>query len=63
MYKVSTTTPRLNATIAFTLHTLHLRYIVAEGDNVIPESILPNDIVAKSRAGTNTLQRLNVTET
>ena len=63
-------TPRLNATIAFTLHTLHLRYIAAEGGNVVPESmkqksktIFPNDIVAKSRAGTNTLQRLNATST
>ena len=63
-------TPRHNATKAFTLHTLHLRYIAAEGGNVVPESmkqksktIFPNDIVAKSRAGTNTLQRLNATST
>ena len=63
-------TPRLNATKVFTLHTLHLRYIAAEGGNVVPESmkqksktIFPNDIVAKSRAGTNTLQRLNATST
>ena len=44
-------------------HLRYIRYIAAEGGNVVPESILPNDIVAKSRAGTNTLQRLNVTET
>ena len=51
-------------------HLHYIRYIAAEGGNVVPESmkqksktIFPNDIVAKSRAGTNTLQRLNATST
>ena len=51
-------------------HLRYIRYIAAEGGNVVPESmkqksktIFPNDIVAKSRAGTNTLQRLNATST
>ena len=51
-------------------HLRYIRYIAAEGGNVVPESmkqksktIFPNDIVAKSRVGTNTLQRLNATST
>merc|ERR1711895_209470 len=63
-------TPRLNATITLQCHLRYIRYIAAEGGNVVPESmkqksktIFPNDIVAKSRAGTNTLQRLNATST
>ena len=46
----------------------YIRYIAAEGGNVVPESMkqksktsFPNEIVAKSRVGTNTLQRLNAT--